>query len=423
MLETTPKKETVILVGAVGPRHDRAEVEETIDELESLAVSAGTEVKSRFIQNIRKYDPAYFIGKGKALELADKIQQNGIDTIVFDDDLTPAQVKNLSAVIKRKIVDRTGLILEIFAQNARTSEAKTQVEMAQLEYQLPRLTGQWSHLERQVGGIGVRGPGETQLETDRRLVRRRIKKLTSDLHAIEKQRSVRRSRRREIFKATLVGYTNAGKSTLFNTLTDAGALVEDRLFATLDSTVRRLELENSLALLLADTVGFIRKLPHSLIASFRSTLGVVQDAVVLLHVVDVNHENYEHQIEAVNGVLKEMKLEKRPVILIFNKIDLVESQEVLLRAKTAYPDAVFISAGRGIGIGKLIELISNKATEGFTVEKFKIPVNDARSIAKLHELGHVIAQEYNEDSCILRVRLSNQNASKFRSLALNKKPA
>jgi len=415
VITTTPEKENVILIGAACPWSDRSEIEATIDELANLAESAGAEIKSRIIQNVKRFDPAYFIGKGKAQEIAGLIRDNGVDAVIFDDDLTPAQVKNLSNVIKRKIIDRTGLILEIFAQNARTREAKVQVEIAQLEYQLPRLTGQWSHLERQVGGIGVRGPGETQLETDRRLVRKRLKKLTADLQAIDKQRNLRQSRRKNIFKATLVGYTNAGKSTLFNAITDAGALVEDRLFATLDSTVRRLELENNQILLLADTVGFIRKLPHSLIASFRSTLGVVRDADVLLHVVDLSSSNYGQQIEAVNAVLKDLNIDKKPVILVFNKIDLVDNNEILQRAKGEFPKAVFISAGRGIGINGLLGIISAKASEGFSVREYSIPVSDSKTISQLYELGDVIGQTFNGDYTRLRVRISMYNAAIFES--------
>ncbi|MFC1556385.1 GTPase HflX [candidate division KSB1 bacterium] len=416
-METAPGKEQVILVGVVGPGNDKTEVEETLDELANLAESAGAEVSEIIFQNVKQYDPASHIGKGKAEEIARYIRENGADAVIFDNDLTPAQVKNLSGIFKRKVIDRTGLILEIFAQNAKTRESKTQVEMALLEYQLPRLTGQWTHLERQVGGIGVRGPGETQLETDRRIVRRRMKKLAVDLDSIEKQRSIRRVRRRNIYKATIVGYTNAGKSTLFNTLTQAGARVEDSLFATLDSTVRRLELANGKILLLGDTVGFIRKLPHSLIASFRSTFGVVRDADLLLHLVDLSHEHYDHHIESVNAVLKEMGLERIPVILLFNKIDLVKDDNVMMQAKINYPYAVFISASRGVGIAKLIETISKRAAEGFTIREFKIPVNDTRSISRLYEMGQVLDQTYNDSFTIINVRLSARNAAKFDSLA------
>jgi len=420
LYQTSCEKERVILIGTVRPGAERADVEETMNELEHLAVSAGAEVTARAIQSINRYDPAFFIGKGKAGEIAKLIKRNIVDTVIFDDDLTPAQVKKLSALIGRKIIDRTGLILEIFAQNARTREAKAQVELAQLRYQLPRLAGQWSHLERQVGGIGVRGPGETQLETDRRIVRRRIKRLAADLEVIERQRFMRRTRRTHLYKTTLVGYTNAGKSTLFNTLTDAGALVEDRLFATLDSTVRRLELDNRQVLLLADTVGFIRKLPHSLIASFRSTLGVVRDADMLLHVIDLAAPRYERQIDAVNGVLKEMGLESKPVLPVFNKIDAVADDCVLREAKLRYPGAVFVSALRGIGTAKLIHTINRHALKNYTVEDFILPVHETRTIARLCAAGDVLEQTYNSEFVSLRVRLSARNAPKFAHLLPDK---
>lgn len=415
-MSLTPEKEKVILVGAEGPWSDGYEVEETVRELESLSESAGAEVSATVIQRIRRRDPAYFIGKGKAGQIAEQVQHSKIDAVIFDDDLTPAQAKNLSNIIKRKIIDRTGLILEIFAQNARTREAKVQVEIAQLEYQLPRLTGQWTHLERQVGGIGVRGPGETQLETDKRLVRQRLKKLSLELEDIDKQRSLRRSKRQETFKATLVGYTNAGKSTLFNALTDAGILVQDRLFATLDSTVRRLELENKRVLLMADTVGFIRKLPHSLIASFRSTLGVVSDADLLIHVIDLSSRYYEHQIEAVNAVLKDMGLQQKPTLLVFNKIDQVTDDEKIKHVRTEYPEAVLISAGRGIGINRLLDIISVKATEGFVVTEYTIPVEETKKIAKLYSLSDVIEQKYNNNTTRIKVRISSRNSAIFESI-------
>ena len=417
MYTTNSKKERVVLFGTSGRGVSRIEAEETVDELALLAESAGAEVCDRFFQALKQYDPAYYIGKGKAAQLAERIKGIGVDTVIFDDDLVPAQMKNLEKVVEKKIIDRTGLILEIFAQNARTHEARTQVELARLQYLLPRLTRRWKHLERQVGGIGVRaGMGETQLEVDRRLVRNKIKRLNEDLKSIDNQRTIRRKRRRDLFKTTLVGYTNAGKSTLFNALTEADIPVADRLFATLDSTVRRLKIDDHQTILLADTVGFIRKLPHSLIASFRSTLGVVQDADLLLNVVDMSHPCYEAHIEAVENVLKEMNLSSRPVIHVFNKLDLVDNEKVLYDARQRYPGAVFVSAARGIGLVKVNRVISDAVASNFAVQEFTLPVCDSRNIARLFDYGQVLEQTNNGDYTSLRVRLSRENAAKLRSL-------
>ncbi len=417
LLATETRKEKVILVGTIRPGVMRESVEDMLEELANLATSAGAEVHSTVFQGLIKPDPAYFIGKGKAGEIAKLIEGTGVDTIIFDDELSPAQTRNLEKMTNRKIVDRTGLILEIFAQNARTKEAKTQVELAQLQYFLPRLTRQWTHLERQIGGIGVRGGmGETQLEVDRRLIRTRIKKLKIDLDLIEKQRSERRARRKNIFKATLVGYTNAGKSTLFNAAADAGVLVEDRLFATLDSTVRRIELNGYNTILLADTVGFIRKLPHSLVASFRSTLGVVQEADLLIHVVDISNSEYDEQIEAVNRVLKELDVHKIPIIHVFNKVDLVEDQSILDAAGRFYPEGVFISAERSIGIAGLFEKITEIVSENFVTREFNILLTESKIISRIFEAGDVIEQDYDGKYTRMKVKLSKEEAFRIENM-------
>ncbi|MCP4724569.1 MAG: GTPase HflX [bacterium] len=414
---TEKQKEKVVLVGTIRPGVLRESVEETMEELENLSRSAGAEVYSSVFQGLKRPDPAYFIGKGKAGEIARMIDGTGVDTIIFDDELSPAQTRNLERITDRKIVDRTGLILEIFAQNARTKEAKTQVELARLQYFLPRLTRQWTHLERQIGGIGVRGGmGETQLEVDRRLVRTRIKKLKEDLELIEKQRSERRARRKKIFKTTLVGYTNAGKSSLFNAAADAGVLVEDRLFATLDSTVRRIDLNGKNTILMADTVGFIRKLPHSLVASFRSTLRVVEEADLLIHVVDISNSDYEEQIEAVNRVLKELNVLETPMIHAFNKVDLVDDQSILDAAARFYPDGVFISAVRTIGIAGLFDKISEIVSENYIVKEFNILLTESKIISQLYEAGEVIEQDYDGNYTRMKVRLPKEEAHKIENL-------
>jgi GTP-binding protein HflX len=324
-----------------------------MDELAQLADTAGAQTVARFVQARPKPDPATYIGKGKVGEIA---AQNGdFDVIIFDDDLSPAQAGSLEKAIGKRVVDRSGLILDIFARRARTREARTQVELAQLQYLLPRLAGRWVHLERQVGGIGVRGPGETQLETDRRLVRKRISQLNRELKAIDQQRSNQRSRRQNLFKVAIVGYTNAGKSTLMNALTDSQLFVEDRLFATLDATVRAMKSADVNRVLLIDTVGFIRKLPHHLVASFRSTLDETVLADLLLHVVDLSHPHWSEQMRQVDRTLEEMGLKDRSRLLVFNKADKVEHAVEIQRIQNDYPDAELISALRGIRVDALKE--------------------------------------------------------------------
>jgi GTP-binding protein HflX len=332
-----------------------------MDELALLADTAGARITARFVQTRPKPDPATYVGRGKVHEIA---EHNGeFDFVIFDDDLTPAQAQKLEEAIGKQVVDRSWLILDIFALRARTREARTQVELAQLQYLLPRLTGRWVHLERQAGGVMLRGPGETQLETDRRLVRKRISRLTQDLKAIDRQRSNQRSRRRDLFKVAIVGYTNAGKSTLMNALTDSQVFVEDRLFATLDATVRAMreasgndgKSPNSQRILLIDTVGFIRKLPHHLVASFRSTLDETVLADLLLHVADLSHPHWPDQMKQVDKMLDEMGLKDRPRLLVFNKADKVEHAADVKRIRMDYPDAEIISALKGIRVDALKE--------------------------------------------------------------------
>lgn len=425
MYNTTTKKERAVLIGTIPQKISRSETEKSVEELALLAESAGAEVMETYFQSIKQYDPAFFIGRGKAAVIAENVKNSGIDSLIFDDDLSPAQLKNLERIIDKKIIDRTGLILEIFAQNARTREAKTQIELAQLQYLLPRLTRQWKHLERQVGGIGVRaGMGETQLEVDRRLVRTRIKKLKGDLKLIEDQRAVQKKRRENIFKVTLVGYTNAGKSTLFNSLVPANSnnkdvLVADRLFATLDSTIRRLDIDDHLAVLLSDTVGFIRKLPHNLIAAFRSTFDVVKDADLLLNIIDVSNEDFENQIDAVQNVLCEMEVDSIRVLKVFNKIDLVKDKKLMLEIRSRYPDAVFVSASQGIGLRSVISLISQIADKNFVTRNFTMPITESKNISRLFEYGKVVKQSYKGEYTTLKVRLTLENAVKLQKLNSN----
>jgi GTP-binding protein HflX len=345
-----PRAERALLVGHA--RGDGRTVMGSLDELALLADTAGAQVLDRVVQRRGRIHPATFIGKGKLEELKQRLEHTDADVAIFDDDLSPAQVRNLEKGLERKVVDRSELILDIFARRARTRESRLQVELAQLEYSLPRLTGLWRHLERQAGGIGTRGPGETQLETDRRLVRERIATLKRALQGVERERETQRNRRRREFRAALVGYTNAGKSTLFNRLTRSRVLVEDRLFATLDATTRKMVNPERAVVLVTDTVGFIRKLPHHLVASFHSTLMEAVEADLLLHVVDAADPDMEAHMVAVEQVLEQILEVTRPTRLVFNKADLLsEDQAAGLRAR--YPDSFIVSAQSGRGLDAL----------------------------------------------------------------------
>ncbi|HPF11770.1 MAG TPA: GTPase HflX [Flavobacteriaceae bacterium] len=312
--------ERVILIGLITKLQNEDKSKEYLDELEFLAYTAGGEVLKRFTQKLEMPNPKTFIGTGKMEEVLAFVQDNEVGTAIFDDELSPAQQKNIEKILRCKIIDRTNLILDIFAQRATTSYARTQVELAQYEYLLPRLAGMWTHLERQRGGIGMRGPGETEIETDRRIVRDRIALLKKKLESIDKQMAVQRGNRGSLVRVALVGYTNVGKSTLMNVISKSEVFAENKLFATLDTTVRKVVIGN-LPFLLSDTVGFIRKLPTQLVESFKSTLDEVREADLLLHVVDISHPSFEDHIESVNQILDEIKSRNKPTLMVFNKID------------------------------------------------------------------------------------------------------
>lgn len=318
---TDSRGQTAVLVAVMNDRQDETQVTEYLDELEFLAETAGVRTLKRFVQRLVNPNSRTFVGEGKLAEIAAYVEENEVDFVIFDDELSPSQIRNLDKVFSRKIYDRTSLILEIFAQRATTAYAKTQVELAQCQYLLPRLTGMWTHLERQRGGTGTRGgAGEREIETDRRIVRDRISRLKEQLKKIDKQMAVQRSNRGQLVRVALVGYTNVGKSTIMNLISKSEVFAENKLFATLDTTVRKVVLDN-LPFLLSDTVGFIRKLPHQLIESFKSTLDEVREADLLLHVVDISHPNFEEQIAVVKETLQEIGAGEKPVFLIFNKID------------------------------------------------------------------------------------------------------
>ena len=312
--------ERTVIVGIVTQNQSEEKLNEYLDELEFLTFTAGGEVIKRFSQKMERPNPKTFVGTGKIDDINLFVKENKISTVIFDDELTPSQQKNISRIIDCKILDRTNLILDIFAQRAETSYARTQVELAQCQYLLPRLSGLWTHLERQKGGIGMRGPGETEIETDRRIVRDRISLLKDKIKTIDKQMSIQRSNRGAMVRVALVGYTNVGKSTLMNAIGKSDVFVENKLFATLDTTVRKVVIKN-LPFLLSDTVGFIRKLPTQLVDSFKSTLDEVREADLLLHVVDISHPDFEDHIESVNKTLQEIKSNDKPTIMVFNKID------------------------------------------------------------------------------------------------------
>ena len=317
---TTPKPETAILIGIIDQDHDDATVEEYLQELAFLTETAGAIPEKTFVQKLDYPNPRTFVGRGKLQEIREYVAVQKIDLVIFDDELTPSQLRNIEQELKCRVLDRTNLILDIFARRAQTAHAKTQVELAQYEYLLPRLTRMWTHLERQRGGIGLRGPGETEIETDRRIIRDKIAKLKEDLKRIDKQKSVQRKNRGKMVRVALVGYTNVGKSTLMNVVSKSDIFAENKLFATLDTTVRKVVIGN-LPFLLSDTVGFIRKLPHTLVESFKSTLDEVRESDILLHVVDISHQNFEEQIDIVNQTLLEIDARHKPTYIVFNKID------------------------------------------------------------------------------------------------------
>ena len=374
--------EKVVLVGVITATQNEEKAHEYLDELEFLTYTAGGEVIKRFTQRLDTPNPKTFIGTGKMEELTQFVEENEIGTVIFDDELTPAQQNNIEKILRIKILDRTTLILDIFAQRAQTSYARTQVELAQYQYLLPRLTGLWTHLERQRGGIGMRGPGETEIETDRRIVRDRIALLKKKLETIDRQMATQRSNRGALVRVALIGYTNVGKSTLMNLISKSEVFAENKLFATLDTTVRKVVIGN-LPFLLSDTVGFIRKLPTQLIESFKSTLDEVRDADLLLHVVDISHPNFEEHIASVNQILGEIQSINKPTIMVFNKIDAYTHQTIdqddLMTEKTSRHftleewkqtwmhrlngDAIFLSAVNKENIQEFREKVYKKVRE------------------------------------------------------------
>ena len=345
--------ENTIIVGVVNRDQNEAVVKDYLDELSFLSETAGGVVKKRFIQKLDSPNPKTFIGSGKISEIQIFNKKNDISSVIFDDELSPTQQGNLERILKCKIIDRTGLILDIFAQRAKTSYAKNQVELAQYQYLMPRLKGLWTHLERQKGGIGMRGPGETEIETDRRIVRDKISLLKNKLKNIDKQMSIQRGNRGSLVRVSLVGYTNVGKSTLMNIISKSNVFAEDKLFATLDTTVRKIVIEN-LPFLITDTVGFIRKLPTQLVESFKSTLNEITESDLILHIVDVSHPNFDDHIDSVNQILEQIKCAEKPSLLVYNKVDKLNEEELEnFKFKENGEINLFISAQNKINIDEL----------------------------------------------------------------------
>ncbi len=403
MIDNTAVLEKAILVSAPGKGSDRQLAAEYLKELELLAETAGAQVVDKVSQELERPNPKTLIGKGKVEELSALAAELGVKLVIFDDDLNPVQLRNLENKLQLKVVDRSTLILDIFAKHARTNEAKTQVELAQLQYLLPRLTRMWTHLSKQYGGIRTKGPGETQIESDRRAIKEKIGKLKEKLEDILVQKEQQRKGRAAFPRFALVGYTNAGKSTLMNAITRAGVYVEDKLFATLDTTVRTFELPSGKQALISDTVGFIRKLPAHLVASFRSTLAEAAEADIILHVVDVTHEYYKDHIGVVIETLEYLKIKDKPQVLVFNKIDRMESMAELNAIESYYNDTVFISASRSINITGLLEHMQKKYDEQSHVVRFTLPYTQMDKIKLLYSMTDIIKRNDTEHGIELEV--------------------
>lgn len=413
--------ERAILIGMEWGRNDSLwTVDDSLEELKQLADTAGATVIKKFIQKRPKPDPAFFIGRGKVQELALYAQQENIDLCIFDDELSPAQQRNIESVMGFRILDRTALILDIFAQRARTNEGKLQVELAQLQYTLPRIMGKGLMLSRLGGGIGTRGPGETKLEVDRRRIRDRIAFIKDQIEKVKAVRSLHRSKRKKnnVFEVSLVGYTNAGKSTLLNTLTNSDIYAKDQLFATLDPTTRQLTLPNKQEIIITDTVGFIQRLPHQLIAAFRSTLEVVTEADLLVHVIDVSHELYKEQAAAVHEVLKEIGAETKPVITVYNKIDKLPLDSKLADRLALEEDTVCISAAKKLNLETLQQMIESHLKSKAVEVTLCIPYAETAKAAQLHETANVLEQEYTENGAVMKVILPVEDLEAYNEYIL-----
>ena len=428
-MTTSPTR--AFLVGVKLKGELQSDAESSLEELRRLAETAGMEVLAEIIQPRETPDPAYFIGRGKLEELEAIVSELKVEAVIFDNDLTPAQTRNLEKALDIVVVDRTSLILQIFAQRAQTKAAKLQVDLAQLQYALPRLTRLWTHLSRlgtgggtaggsagRAGGV-VRGPGETQLQIDRRLIRTQISRVKKALQKVEKHRRVQRKQRQEMINVSLVGYTNAGKSTLFNALTSEKQLAEDKLFATLDPTTRTLDLPDNQHVLLSDTVGFLKKLPHHLVDAFKATLEEVAEADLLLHIVDVAHPEAESQIDAVDEVLKELGALERPTLMLFNKIDLLEEEGHIQLFQSKYPDSLAISAQNGAGLEALKELLAERFSAQDVDVSLALSYQDGKALDYLYKHGEVFDTDYQGESIKVKAKLPQRYLKALDPLTTN----
>ncbi len=419
---TSQRRQQALLAGISLPAMPAWEAEESLDELARLTETAMLTVADRVLQHRDRVDPTYFLGRGKAAEIGDLARAHKAELIIFDNDLSPAQMRNLERLTELRVLDRSGLILDIFARHARTRTAQIQVELAQLNYLLPRLTRQWTHLSRQAGGgairgmgaVGVRGPGETQLETDRRMIRKRIRDLRTRLDKIGTQMETGRRGRSGAFRVTLVGYTNAGKSTLMRALSGTRVLVQDQLFATLDSTTRSVDLDSPQNILLTDTVGFIRRLPHSLFASFQATLAEAVEADLLLHVVDLSHPHYAMQIQAVNQVLRDLGLEDRSTLMVYNKADLLDGAGPQPTVSPEAPDeGVRVSALTGLGLDALRQRIAACSRAQTVTLDLIMPQHEGRLLARLESRADILQRSFRDNDVHLRVRVASEEATRL----------
>ncbi len=385
----------------------------SLDELDGLARTAHYQPVGTFTQRLATINSKTFIGKGKVDELVTAVKHHQADAVIFDETLTPAQTRNLENIMKCGIVDRPWIILEIFKDHARTREAKTQVELARLQYALPRLTKMWTHLSRQRGGIGMRDVGETQIQLDRSIIRDNIARLNKKLKRIHRERQTQRKARQSAYQVSLVGYTNVGKSTLMNCLTGTDTLVEDKLFATLDSTVRKVKKNFPYPILLADTVGLIDKLPHDLVASFKSTLDEIRNANLLLHVVDISHPNFKEQLRVAEELLREMGAEELPMVLVFNKIDRMTEDNTLGHMKRQYPEAVFVSCQQGLGMDDLREAIVREYEANLLPYRVELKYPQNNLIQNIRKYALIIKEDYQKNSVTLDLRVWPQNKSKL----------
>ena len=411
-------RERTLLVGVIHRTNTEEIIAEHLEELTLLADTAGAEVVGSITQKIQKINPVYYIGKGKAEQVVQQAKELDIDIIIFDNDLSPTQTKNYHKICGEiKVLDRSTLILDIFIKHALTKESKTQVELAHLQYLLPRLTRLWTHLERQMGGIGTRaGAGETQIEVDRRLIRTRISKLKKELVKIEKEREVQRKRRQSVFKVALVGYTNAGKSTLLKVLSGADVYVADQLFATLDTTIRSVDIDSSHSFLLSDTIGFIRKLPHHLVASFHSTLNETTEADLLAIVLDASSLSVLEHYRIIRNVLVEIKADKIPYLIVFNKLDKMDQDIQLEYLKNKLPEGLLISAKNFLGLDAFLHRIKIEMEERYLTAELFVPYEQGKNISSVQEGVEVIRKTHNEKGMVFKIRGNRTRIEKLQKM-------